>query len=100
MYIIKVLKEYLSKRTFTVAVNNTHSDIKYVAAGVPQGSILGPRLFLYYLNDIPKSEKANLALFADDTAIYASSWKEALASKHIQNYTERNPEILDHGVSP
>ena len=73
LYITKVLRQYLKNRTFSVKVNNTSSGKKSIASGVPQGSILGPRLFLYYLNDIPKNDKTKLALFADDTAIYAAS---------------------------
>ena len=89
LYITKVLQQYLKNRTFSVKVNSASSGKKSIAAGVPQGSILGPRLFLYYLNDIPRNDKTKLALFADDTAIYAASWRKTIAIKHVQGHLDK-----------
>ena len=62
-------KNYLSGRKQRVVVNGFASDIKPVISGVPQGSILGPLLFLLFVNDIPSSPNHVTSMFADDTKI-------------------------------
>jgi hypothetical protein len=81
---IKLIQSYLNNRTLQVKVESTLSDQKPIKAGVPQGSILGPKLFSIYINDIPKFTKTNLALYADDTAVYAHSFNAEVANKQVQ----------------
>ena len=70
---LKWFKSYLSNRTQRVDIDGTLSDPLLTICGVPQGSILGPLLFLLYINDLPNSStKLNFRLFADDTKIYFS----------------------------
>lgn len=71
--LIKLISSYLCDRQFTVNVNSTSSEPRRIPAGVPQGSVLGPYLFLLYLNDIPVQPHTKLACFADDTASFTSS---------------------------
>ena len=64
-------KSYLSDRKQYVSVNGSNSSYLNVTCGAPQGSVLGPLLFLIYINDLPlSSSKSALYLFADDTNIY------------------------------
>ena len=61
-------REYLSKRYQHICINNGNSSTLPVISGVPQGSLLGPLLFLLYINDLPSSLKySNIFPFADDT---------------------------------
>ena len=66
-------KSYLTDRQQCVNIDGTKSDFSTIKHGVPQGSILGPLLFLLYINDIVLSSKRlQFLLFADDTSIFAT----------------------------
>ena len=82
---LKWFDSYLTDRQQYTEVNNILSDVDYIKCGVPQGSVLGPLLFLLYIDDI--SESSNLLkyfLFADDTTIFYSS-KNAEENEKILN---------------
>jgi retron-type reverse transcriptase len=67
-------KYYLTNREQQCTVNGQISSPKKTVCGIPQGSILGPLLFLLYINDMPKSLKfCTPSMYADDTEIYASA---------------------------
>ena len=70
--ILNWLKDYLSNRFQYVEIENVRSKTSSIEYGVPQGSILGPLLYLIYVNDIPNSTDGNLLSFADDTSLYMS----------------------------
>ena len=64
------LANYLSNRNQFVQISGKKSDLQSVKYGVPQGSILGPRLFSIYVNDLPESISCgDLYMFADDTSV-------------------------------
>ena len=63
-------RNYLSDRRQRVVLPGVSSDWTYIKAGVPQGSILGPLLFLVYINDIVVDIGSHISLFADDTSLF------------------------------
>ena len=71
-YIIQWIESYLSERSQLVAVGGACSPILPVISGVPQGSVLGPLLFLIYINNVVNqiSPESSMSLFADDMALY------------------------------
>ena len=64
------LQDYLSYRSQTVVAGGETSDPLPVVSGVPQGSVLGPLLFLLYINDLPSAVSGYVNLFADDVLLY------------------------------
>ena len=68
---LKWFTSYLSNRSQYVSINSTTSDTKHITCGVPHWSVLGPLLFLLYINDLPNiSNQFHFFLFAEDTNIY------------------------------
>ena len=83
---VEWFRSYLSDRTQMVNVNNTSSDFQKITCGVPQGSILGPLLFLCYVNDMSMSisGECKLMLYADDSAILYSHKDPRVISERLQ----------------
>ena len=75
----EILGSFLRDRKQYVRLNEIETDKLTVQTGVPQGSVLGPFLFLIYINDLPDScEKAEVAMFADDTTLKSNQEKELI----------------------
>ena len=68
--LLEWFKAYLSDRKQSVVIDGYQSNTKLINAGVPQGSVLGPFLFLLFINDITDNITSNIKLFADDTSLY------------------------------
>ena len=64
------IKDFLTDRKQYVKVDGKSSELAMVTSGVPQGSVLGPVLFLIFINDLPEVVTAVIKLFADDAKIY------------------------------
>ena len=67
------IKAFRSVRSQRVRVNGTLSEESKVTSGIPQGSVLGPVLFVIYINDLPQGLENKVKMFADDTKLYASN---------------------------
>lgn len=81
----RLLKSYLQNRTFKVRVGEALSDSLPILAGVPQGSVLGPLLYLLFTSDIPPAVRDSmLAKYADDTAYAASNLSQEGALDILQ----------------
>ena len=79
-------QSYLSDRTQYTVIENHKSDTLNITCGIPQGSILGPLLFILYVNDITQSSsKGKLILFADDTNIIYNDTSHSDLCSQAQN---------------
>jgi hypothetical protein len=94
-YLIYFLHSYLTDRSFAVNISGSYSPTKLLPAGLPQGAVLSPILFTIYTADMPRPPHIHLALFADDTAIYAQSWRTDTISRRIANAVDRLISYFD-----
>ena len=83
--LLKLFENYLNNRKQCVVLNGSCSDYSTIESGVPQGSVLGPLLFLIYINDLERNIKSNINLFADDTMLF-STVKDPIISANDLNH--------------
>lgn len=87
---LELFRSYLSGRRQHVLVNNLVSSYAYLTHSVPQGSCLGPLLFLVYINNITNYlPEDSLHLYADDTAVIATGHDRAILCAKLQSYTDK-----------
>lgn len=87
--VLKLLADYLSGRVQVVSLDGVMSDFKTVNTGVPQGSVLGPTLFLIYINGLASAPlKGKLFMFADDTCLFYAGTDD------VQNCLDMNADLL------
>ena len=83
--LLKLLRNYLTNRKQKVKLFNTVSELQDINTGVPQGSIIGPVMFIVYINDLTKVlEYSNSLMYADDTVIYCGNSNNKRMRKLLQ----------------
>ena len=82
---LKILQSFLDNRYQRVVLNGQSSNWEKIKAGVPQGSILGPLLFLIYINDITNDLENEVKLFADDTCLFSVARDPILTANSLNN---------------
>ncbi|KAJ0183168.1 hypothetical protein K1T71_001144 [Dendrolimus kikuchii] len=96
---LKLFKDYLSDRTQKVTIGGYFSKEIPITYGVPQGSVLGPKLFLVYINNLCNLEldKSKIFSYADDTAIifYAKTWEETKSTAELGLHKISNWPIVN-----
>ena len=91
---------YLSKRMFSVHVRNSFSDKAIIICGVPQGSILGPLLFLLYVNDMVQAVNCDILLYADDTGlIFQQKGINVIEHQLNRNFSNISDWFVDNKLS-
>ena len=93
--IFGVISSFLSNRWFRVVVVGKSSQEYPVNAGVPQGSILVPTLFLLSINDLPDDVICNIAIYADDTTLYSKCDQASDLWQQLELACELESDLLD-----
>ena len=83
--LLMFFQNYLNNRKQRVVLNGSYSSYKTVESGVPQGSVLGPLLFLIYINDLESDVKSNIKFFADDTMLFSIVKDPAISANDLNH---------------
>ena len=117
--ILTCIEAFLTGRRQRVVVNDSRSSWADVTSGIPQGSVLGPMLFIIYINDMPSSVLSSIYLFADDAKVYrnissnddpptlqhdlqqlekwSEKWQLNSNMCNVMHLGQQNPSKLHHG---
>ena len=93
-------RSYLSERKQVVVANGVQSELANIRCGVPQGSLLGPLLYLCYCNDMEMATSCKLILYADDSALlFADKDKNVIENKLSQELNSVNQWLVENKLS-
>ena len=92
--IFDLISSFLSNRWLWVVLDGKSSQ-EYLVAGVPQGSILGPTLFLLYINDLPDDVICNIAIYADDITLYSKFNQASYLWQQLELASELESDLQD-----
>ena len=92
--LLKWIESFLSNRTQRVRVNASYSDYVPVTSGIPQGSILGPLLFIIFINDLSDGTSCPCKIFADDTKSYDIDKNHKLLQKDLLTFLKWSAKWL------
>ena len=94
-HIIGLTSSFLSNRQLQVVLDGKSSQEYPVNAGVPQGSILGPTLFLLYTNDLPDDVIFNIGIYADDSTLYCKCDQASDLCQQLELSSELESDLGD-----
>ena len=87
--LLALLKDYLHDRQQRVVLNGQTSDWRKINSGVPQGSVLGPLLFLIFINDLPDGITSLCKIFPDDTSLFSKVYDIDIPAKELNSHLEK-----------
>ena len=93
--IFGLISSFLRNKRLRVVLDGKSSQEYPVNAGVPQGSILGPTLFLLYINDLPDDVIFNIAIYADDTTLYSNCDQASDLWQQLELASELESDLPD-----
>ena len=93
-----LISSFLSNRRLRVVLDGKSSQEYPVNAGVPQGSILGPTLFLLHINDLPDDVICNIAIYADDTTVYSKCDQVSDLCQQLELASELESDLRHTGL--
>ena len=92
--LLKLLENYLTDRQQRVVLNGQTSSWQNIYAGVPQGSVLGPLLFLIYINDLPDGLASMCKIFVDDTSLFSKVNDKSNSNSQLNSDLAKIPSTM------